>query len=432
MLTFLKVLNLSRLEDCARKWINFHISQQKPIYISKDDLANWLFKSFIESGAILSKLDVYFTEVILKPEIFYSLGKNDHFFSRLHDVSVEVDVVTESYGFGIEVITEPFGIEDTIMLLRILAKNTKKIDNLKLKIFCNIYEPQIYYTLSNIIKSQEKLRRFSLICDEDLELEMHGVISALGSQKNSLQEIELDGCTCSTEFKVLNNCKNLEVLRILYGEEKKLLKVLDSDSDSDLCRISTLEINSYPIDASNLISILKKSGSLLQRLKLDSDDQEIGSQSLLQETLMASCPNITFLYISYIRLSARFLRLIENLRKLQFLTLRCIDDKEEIKPRVKQFAKILPPTLQYLEWVHSHNDILLNHCDAPLKRLVIDFYYDKEKTIKALIKFCTRKETLRYVSLSRYAYISSANDLDNLRKDLDKYVELVPYEDIEF
>ncbi|KAF0488614.1 hypothetical protein F8M41_022241 [Gigaspora margarita] len=119
---------------------------------------------------------------------------------------------------------------------------------------------------------------------------MCGVISALESQRKNLQEIKLDGCVYSAEFKVLMNCEKLKVLRILYCEEQKLLKILDTG----LCKISTLEIGSYPTDASNLISILKKSGTLLQRLKLDSED-EIGSQSLLLDTLIAFCPNITHL-----------------------------------------------------------------------------------------------------------------------------------------
>ncbi|RIB14079.1 hypothetical protein C2G38_2144241 [Gigaspora rosea] len=390
---FLKVLDLSRLEENVRLWINFQISNQKIICISKDDLANLLFKLFIESGAILSKFDIYFTEFIIKPNVFYSLGQNEHFFSRLQDLTV--DVIIDSFDFG---------VEEAIMLLRILAKTTTKISTLNLGTFGYNYEPQIYQALVNIIKSQGNLRRFSLICETEFQTAMCGVISALESQRKNLQEIKLDGCAYSAEFKVLMNCEKLKVLRILYCEEKKLLKILDTG----LCKISTLEISSYPTDASNLLSILKKSGTLLQRLKLDSED-EICSQSLLFDTLIAFCPNITHLYISYIKLSAELLKLIGSLQKLQLLTLRFVYNELEMENLDMQFAKILPSTLQYLEWSYIRNDILLNYCEAPLKKL---------------------KKTLKYVSLSRSTYISNS-EFNNIRKDLEGYVKLVRFEEIE-
>ncbi|RIB08429.1 hypothetical protein C2G38_2147062 [Gigaspora rosea] len=56
-----------------------------------------------------------------------------------------------------------------------------------------------------------------------------------------------------------------------------------------------------------------------------------------------------------------------------------------------QFAKILPLTLQYLNLscnlvLRSYIDIFLNHCNVPLKRLLLGHL--DAKTVKALIEFC--------------------------------------------
>ncbi|RIB24576.1 hypothetical protein C2G38_2168233 [Gigaspora rosea] len=81
---FLKVLDLS--------WIGFTVSEYlerlNPTLsdrgLSINFISNLLFKFFIESGATLHKLDLfysYFTEI--KPEIFNSLEQNPQFFSRI-------------------------------------------------------------------------------------------------------------------------------------------------------------------------------------------------------------------------------------------------------------------------------------------------------------------------------------------------------------
>ncbi|KAF0501160.1 hypothetical protein F8M41_020125 [Gigaspora margarita] len=336
---FLKVLNLSRLESQVKKWIGLEISNLPNCSISAYStstmyhLINLLFKLFIESGATLYELDLNFSEFLeLKPEIFYSLGQNDQFFSRLHHLSL--DVISD------------FNIENLATLLSVLAKNATKINTLELEEFYSDVEPQLFHSLFQaiicIIKSQDQLSLFS-VAGGDFPANFHGIISALESQKYSLQEVIIESCGYSAEFEILKSCKNLESLRVRYCGTK-LLKVLD-------CKITSLEISDCPLDVQTIIIILKNTGTLLQRLKLEISDDEIWEESLLLEALKSFCSNITYLNITNIGFSTQLIELIGNLQNLQFLTLWFIADipEEELKIRVMQFAEILPPSLQYLE-----------------------------------------------------------------------------------
>ncbi|KAF0541886.1 hypothetical protein F8M41_005035 [Gigaspora margarita] len=379
-----------------------------------NDIANLLFKLFIKSGTTLSKLNIRISEFIIKPEIFYYLGQNEHFFSRLQDVSVEA-------------ISDEYNIDETIMLLRILAKNSIKIHTLKLNVFEDIYGPQIYHTFASIVRAQEQLKRFNLIYEAEFQAKFNGIVSALGNQRKSLQEIKIHGCAYDAEFEVLMNCEKLEVLRIFYGDEQELLKLLVAG----FCKFNTLEIMTTQLNASGVIQFFEKSSSLLQRLKLHSDEEVLFQVPLL-ETLTTFCPNITYLYISRLTLSTQLVKLIENLKKLQFFTLKWsnYDSENVVKALVIQLAKILPSTLQYLYWEcfnfqsNSFNDTLLDYCDAPLKKLLINVDCD-EKIIKALIGFCIRKGSLKYVNdISR-------TDYDYLEEDLEGYAKPVSRDFIE-
>ncbi|KAF0547201.1 hypothetical protein F8M41_000773 [Gigaspora margarita] len=396
---FLKVLNLLSLEKKVKKWIDIQAVNSKPSTSSIYHTINFLFKLFVESGATLHKLDLY-SDYEINPEIFYSLGRNEPFFSRLQDLSLCLS---------------DLNTENAIALLKILAKNATKIGALKIdKFYSDYYEPQLLHAVICIIKSQEQLGQFSLVGGE----EFHGIISALESQNNSLKEVTIKFCECSTEFKVLMNCKNLETLRINDCLNEEILEA----------SLNTLEINSYTIYVSNIVQILTKSGTLLQRLKLVSTDEQTKEEPLLLETLKSSCPNITYLNISDVGLSTQFLELIGNLQKLQFLTLWYIGDMLDDEPEIQvmQFAKQLPLTLQYLDLryseIDSYIDTLLNNCYAPLKYLLIN-RLDDEKMSKALVEFCIRKRTLNYMGVSI--------DLDdNIKRKVEGYVTLVPCERI--
>ncbi|KAF0557798.1 hypothetical protein F8M41_012255 [Gigaspora margarita] len=213
------------------------------------------------------------------------------------------------------------------------------------------------------------------------------------------------------------NCKNLEILRIRYCNDVRIFET----------KLNTLEITNFLINASSIIQILEKSGSLLQRLKLESMNGIIIEESLLLKTLKSFCPNITYLDISCTELSTQLLELIGNLQNLQYFTLRSVwfinrIRKEELKIRVKKFAEILPLTLQYLDLryscLHSYIDILLNNCDVPLKNLLINCI-DNEKTTNALIEFSKRKRTLNCVGVNSYCNRS-------LAKEMERYFALVP------
>ncbi|KAF0547198.1 hypothetical protein F8M41_000769 [Gigaspora margarita] len=397
--------DLSSLECKVKKWVEFQLARSEPYTSSIYGIINLLFKLFIESGASLQKLDLYFSEYEINPEIFYSLGQNEQFFSRLQDLSL---------GQRLDYI-----IENNTALLKILAKNATKISAMKLYEFYPDYDTHSLHALICIIKSQEQLRRFSLVGFE-FPTEYQGIISALESQKNSLQEVIIESCKCSTEFKVLKDCKNLEILRINDCYNVEILEA----------NLNTLEINRYSIYASSIVQLLTKSGALLQRLKLVSTEEQINEESLLLETLKSSCPNITYLNISDVGFSTQFLELIGNLQKLQFLTLLDIFEILEDEPEilVMQFAKLLPLTLQYLDLRHtclnSYIDSLLNNCYAPLKYLLID-NLDNEKKVKALIEFCIRKRSLNYVGVEE-----GFNFDDNIKKEVEEYVTLISCEHI--
>ncbi|RIB20405.1 hypothetical protein C2G38_1196003 [Gigaspora rosea] len=401
---FLKVLDLSDLECKVKKWINLKLGSYKKLL---NRIINLLLKLFIESGATLHKLGLYLPRSFqLKPEIFYSLGRNGQFFSRIQHISLSI--------------ISTLDIESVTTLLRALAENTTKIKTLNLFIHSDP-ESQICHALIYVIKLQERFKLFRITTDGHTEF--HGIISALECQKNSLQEVVIQDCSFSAEFNVLNSCKNLETIRIRCCNTE-LLKILDY-------KISTLEVFDTPIDAQTMVLILEKAGILLQRLIVESIsiDENILEESLLLEAIKSFCPNITYFKIGYIKFSTQLLELICNLHKLQFLSLWCDINYlpvEELKIRVMQFSKILPLTLQYLDvrdWLEPHIDILFNHCQAPLKKLLI-YRLDNEKNINALIEFCVRTRTLNYVGVSEYSNLEALDD--KIRKEVEANTALVP------
>ncbi|KAF0552650.1 hypothetical protein F8M41_021340 [Gigaspora margarita] len=395
--SFIKILDIFRLENMVEKWIKSQLADSKS-YCSplKFHIRDLLLKLFIESGATLRKLDIYFSNNKIPPTIFFSLGQNVQFFSQLQDLTLCICVL--SY-FDIENVSSLLTMsqENVTALLKILTKIATKISVLKIDEFFPSYSPQVFHALVSIIKSQKQLREFHII-GMDNPKKFHGIILALESQKQSLREVIIEDCDYNAEFKTLMNCENLETIRVRFCNDERMLKMLDY-------KITTLEITTFEfkIDASNIVLILEKSGALLQRLKLKSE--MILEQSLLLETLKSFCPNLTYLNISDIVFSTQLLDLIDNLKKLQFLTLSCID-ATLVEEQIIQFTKSLPFTLQYLDLcsnsVNSNIDILLNHCNAPLRKLLIGGHIYEEKYIKALIEFCKRNITLKYLGADLY------------------------------
>ncbi|RIB15500.1 hypothetical protein C2G38_2192272 [Gigaspora rosea] len=430
---FLKVLDIYQLANKVREWIEWmrlKLDNRNLPYLDYriTPLIILLFKLFVENGAILHEFSLFNSELFkFELEIFHSLEQNVQFCSRLQHLSL--DIISD------------FNIENIVKLLKVLAKNTTKISALKLYV-CYYHEPKLIHiflpTLIHFIKSQEQLRKF-ILDGGDCPKDFLGIISALESQKNTLQEVILRGCIFSAEFEVLNNCKNLETLRILHCDTE-LLKILDYN-------ISTLEIYYSLIDGPIIVQIFEKVGISLQRLKI-----EIGNvtweESLFLEALKSFCPNIIYLYITNIGLSTQLLELIGDLQKLQFLSLRYayrlskeakILSEETKMIRVMQFAKILPSTLQYLDiarctlycLLDSFIDILLDHCNAPLKKLLItSISINNEKNTKALIRYCTRIRTLNYVGIVDIDLVKYHDLGYDIRNELEKYVILVPYKHI--
>ncbi|KAF0501168.1 hypothetical protein F8M41_020132 [Gigaspora margarita] len=414
---FLKNLDLLSLEIKAKKWTNLNLVEPISSITYFDALVNvvmnLLLKLLVESGAVLHTLVLSFSKTFeFKPEIFYSIGRNELFLSRLQHLSLEL--------------TPEFNIENVTIFLKVLAKNITTISSLKLEIDSD-NEPRLFHSLFHaiirIIKSQEQLKWFSLDGD-DHPTEFYGIISALECQKNSLQEVIIINCGYNKEFEVLRDCTNLETLRILDCSSK-LLNLLD-------CKISTLEVVDCTIDMQTIPLILEKSGLLLQRLSFEPENSDdIHEELFFLEAFKSFCPNITYLNISNVGVFTQLFEIIGNLLKLQFLSLWCfIDDipEQELNIQVMKFAEILPLTLQYLDlgynaWIEPHIDILLNHCNVPLKKLLI-YRLNDEKHTRALIKFCIRNKNLNYVGVYK------SSDLDeNFKKEVEAHatnVALVP------
>ncbi|KAF0521656.1 hypothetical protein F8M41_015736 [Gigaspora margarita] len=325
---FLKVLDLFELYCKVDEWFYRFNNLRDDINTVTYDLANLLFKLLIESSAALSKVEIYVSDedvesvFDIKPEIFYSLGRNDYFFSQLQELKIFIKTVPCP--------------QRIITLLKLLGDKAKKINRLNLLGF-NEEDPQLFHTVAYVVKSQEQLRSLNLLCS--------AIIPALRCQHNSLREIILDKCDFSnTNFNELRNYKNLEVIRIYGGiDTDRVLNILDNN----LHMINTLELNDYySINVSNMLQNLQKSGLLLQRLGLYSVQNEISSLPSLLETLISYCPNITYLNLSIIKLSDQFLNLIGYLQKLQFLSLKWIEDEsedeseEEMKSSIMKFAII--------------------------------------------------------------------------------------------
>ncbi|RIB29428.1 hypothetical protein C2G38_2056874 [Gigaspora rosea] len=373
---------------------------------------NLLFKLFIENGATLDKLVIYFPDSLkLKPEIFYLLEQNMQFISRVQHLSLSGAAISN--------------IESATSLLRALAKYATKIRALRLTYdsYRTHFFHAAFHDIIQIIKSQEQLRLIKII-GINYASELHGIISALESQKNTLQEAIIDNCDWIAEFEILKNCKNLDTFRI-RDCDMKLLKILN-------CKISTLEILKDHCDISTTTQILEMSGLMLKRLKLRSMINVYEESSILVfEALKSFCPNITYFDLGHMEFSTKLIEVIGNLQKLQFLTLLLFWDnidetKEELEVRVIHFAEILPLTLQYLKFwgnsqLNSCIDIFLNHCNSPLKTLSI-YRPSGEKTFKALNEFSKRNRTLNCVGLYNF-------DLNyDIRKKVEKYVRLESYE----
>ncbi|KAF0550262.1 hypothetical protein F8M41_024688 [Gigaspora margarita] len=236
----------------------------------------------------------------LNLRFFYSLEQNKQFFLQLHDLSLG----------GIS----DFNIKSATTLLEILAKNTTSINVLKFEDFDSDSEPLLFDAFIFIIKLQEQLRQFSIVSGNEFLSELHSIISALESQKQSLQDVAMEYCTCTEEFKVLKNC-----------EESILIETLASFCPN----ITYLIIVSIEFSA-QLVELI---GNL---------------QKLQFLTLWCN------VYIQQDELE----KLLTHFAKTLLPTLQYLD--------------LMHSTLT--PYIHS----LLNNCHAPLKNLLIDRFENKE------------------------------------------------------
>ncbi|KAF0479015.1 hypothetical protein F8M41_023923 [Gigaspora margarita] len=178
---FLKVLNLWKFKCKVDDWIELFNPSHNDDDISSYHITNLLIKLLIESGAILHKFRLCFSESLeFKPEIFYSLEQNVQFFSQIQHLSL---------------VLEDLNIESATTWLRTLAKNVTKIKTLKFHEedynghihHVNDMLPLIH-SFIYIIKSQEQLRKFCLF-EVRYITKFHGIISALESQKKLITRI---------------------------------------------------------------------------------------------------------------------------------------------------------------------------------------------------------------------------------------------------
>ncbi|RIB20415.1 hypothetical protein C2G38_2179335 [Gigaspora rosea] len=253
-------------------------------------------------------------------------------------------------------------IDITNLLLKLLIENGASLHSLDLCFSrCREFKPEIFYVLG---QNEQFLSQLQYL---------------------SLSEIEVDNIDSATTWlrAVENIQKKLVFVYLRYKSQEQLV---------EFEIVGTKFLTEFQHDFSfrepyKLITRLK-SGILLQRLKLELNGDESQEYTLLLECYNDGIPD------------------------------------EELKKRVIQFSEILPLTLQYLKLDNSigpYTDILLNHCNVPLKKLLIYEIYN-EKIAKALIEFCIRNKTLKYVGVYEYLDLN-----DNIRKEVEEYVELVPF-----
>ncbi|KAF0408071.1 hypothetical protein F8M41_008624 [Gigaspora margarita] len=282
---FLKVLDLYSIKKKIEQLFCVKPKCHIPV-MPMNCIVNLLFKLFIENSATLDKLVVYFPEFLkLNPETFYLLEQNMQFISCLQYLSLGIVAFTS--------------IESATTLLRTLAKYATKIRTLILA--NDSYKTRFFheslYNIIQFIKSQEQLRLIKIIGIKNT-LEFYGIISALESQKNSLQEARIEKLNC---------------------------------------KFTTLEIDGEYRDGSTTIQILEMSGLMLKRLKLSSMSKVDEETSIIElEVLKSFCPNITYLNLDNIEFSTQLIEVIGNLQNLQFLTLVFLwsnvdDTKEELE-----------------------------------------------------------------------------------------------------
>ncbi|RIB20414.1 hypothetical protein C2G38_2179334 [Gigaspora rosea] len=402
----------------------FSFSRRSPLFISN------YFSSLGEYEKIILK-ECGINEEFSKTIFDYARFLKDLDLSRLYfQVEKWIELVLDnSNSLSDNRLKHNRIIDITNLLLKLLIENGATLHSLDLFFSkCREFKPEIFYVLGQNVQFLSQLQYLSLneidvddidsattwlravakyttkISTLEIELfypnyrfftEFYGMISSLESQKNSLQEVIIDTRAFNEEFEVLKICKNLEVLRIRSCDQElsKLSKILDNKIGN---KISTRDVICSQIYAQQPIALmLEKSGTLLQRLRLKLNGDESQEYTLLLEALKSFCPNIIYLDIMNIKFSTQLVELISELQKLRFLSLRCYNNDipdEELKKQVMQFSEILPLTLQYLD---------LNTCTD---------------------RILHTKQTFKNVGV--YEYI----DLDdNIRKEVEAYVELVTF-----
>ncbi|CAG8560145.1 2773_t:CDS:2 [Scutellospora calospora] len=398
--SYLKKLSFEMLYEAAIDYLNVNGNQSTVDYLNSirenkryvemievEDticfLENLLIKVMIRCGTAISMIDMA-SSFKFRSEIFSLMKQNKIFFSNLN----EFIIYTEKGKL----------IDESIEFLKILSESTESIKVLKIHemgIYDQttfIYDSHSLKALIGFIESQKSIKKLDISYSDSFT----GVISALNCHL-SLHEIIVQGKYIQ-EFKVLNDCENLEVLRIKSSEALPLLKQLSNSN----CRIRILDIYARVHDILDVISFLQEHGPLLQRFRLMPFGTTL-SQTRLTRTLRDFCLNLEYFGLSSLNFSDQLVDFVKNSQRLQYISIECNgDDSEEVtRRRVIEFAKSLPRSLHYLNWgfynkklKSDYIDLILGHCDAPLKSLFFDNI--NQEIFDAIVEFQSRVGTLEY------------------------------------
>ncbi|KAF0454753.1 hypothetical protein F8M41_001532 [Gigaspora margarita] len=250
---FLKVLNLYFLKCKIEECLIFQQCPSSFYNLLTFTIINLLIINFIESEATLQKLYSDFSVLDeIQPEICCFLEQNMQFLSRFQDLSIS------SISFK-----SNFNIESFATLLKILGKATTKLSTLNMEV-PNYYDPQLFLSFICIINSQNQLKHFYMVNAYGFSENLHRIILALKSQKQSSQEGRIIGCKFTEVFKVLTNFENLEYLCVggcKSSNNIELLKILEKN----FYKIKTFEVfTNKEFDTLNIVQCIEKFGSLLQ------------------------------------------------------------------------------------------------------------------------------------------------------------------------
>lgn len=307
-----------------------------------------------------------------------------------------------------------------------LSKICTKIHNIEVYKFCESHHG-LLNGLIILINSQQNLSKFVISC---WNLYLDPLINSLESQINSLKEIEFTKIRFnnSSIFKLLSSCHHLKKISFQYCNGF-FLENVDPIIKSPPINLKKLYLCDNDISSDTLIKLLRNTRNTLNHLTLD--ERTTQSSSEIIETIVAHCPNLSFLDIRVLN-ADDILNLLYPLRKsnLKHLILNNVSSKDFCdNKKFSEIGKFLPKTLQnlgliYWDFTLKSLKSFLENCDCPLKKLFL--YRDNglnDDHLDIITQYAKSNGTLKYLS---FLFRSCGDDSIPSQEAVKKAQEFIP------